>query len=188
MGFSDAFEGVKRTPASLPPEPAEPPEIVDLSPRTGDPRLGVELDQYLAQLRRMAGGQLRALRPRLQGRRVTVLGTEECMLPGLLFGEALEREGVAREVRFHATTRSPIGLCGAEGYPIRSGCRLHSFYDAARTTFLYDLSPCDAAVVYTDSPDADAVRLAAADLAGALAEQGCRDIILLREARHVQHL
>ena len=97
-------------------------------------------------------------------------------------------EGIAESVRFHATTRSPIGICKAKDYPIRSGWQLRSFYDPGRPTFIYDLEPCDAAVILTDSPNADAARLAARDLALALGEMGCRDVTLIREAHHVQHL
>ena len=110
------------------------------------------------------------------------------MLPGLMLGEALELAGIAKRVRFHATTRSPIGICRAEDYPIRAGWRLHSFYESKRPTFIYNLEPCDVAVIVTDSPNDSAVALAQSDLSEALSEAGCNDVILIREARHVQHL
>ena len=40
------------------------------------------------------------------GERILVLGTEEFMYAGLIFGETLEKKGCT--VRFHAATRSPI--------------------------------------------------------------------------------
>ena len=100
--------------------------------------------------------------------RVTVLGTEEYMLPGLIFGARLEASGLAARVRFHATTRSPIGICRDAGYPIRAGWRLRSFYDAVRVTYIYDLEPCDEAIVLTDSRNDGAVRAAMEDLTRAL--------------------
>ena len=186
--YTEAVRGYDIVGAEPPSGPRLPVPEIALPPSTGDARLGVDLMPWLDALRASAKDLLDALRPRLAGKRVTVLGTEEYMLPGLVLGEALEREGVAKRVRFHATTRSPIGICGAEGYPIQSGWRLHSFYDRERTTFIYDLEPCDAAVILTDSPDGEASALAAADLAAALRERGCGDVILLREACHVQHL
>ena len=154
----------------------------------GDARLGVSLPEWADGLSAAFGGLAERLRGRLAGKRVTVLGTEEYMLPGLVLGEALEREGVAKRVRFHATTRSPIGICRDEGYPIRAGWRLRSFYDPQRTTFIYNLEPCDVALIVTDSPDGAAARLAMGDLTAALMEAGCGEALLIREEHHVQHL
>lgn len=72
------------------------------------------------------------------------------MYPALVLGALLEERGLS--VRCHATTRSPIGISQAPGYPITGGVRLRSFYDRDRTTYLYDLSPCSALVVVTDAP------------------------------------
>ena len=81
---------------------------------------------------------------------IVVLGTEECMYPALILGRLLEEQGLA--VRCHATTRSPIGICSESGYPITSGCRLPSFYDDVRTTYLYNFTRCDALVIVSDAP------------------------------------
>ena len=174
---------------------AEPPsgeprewEELPLPPSGGDPREGVELLPWLEGLRAGFSPALRRLAPRLAGKRVELLGTEECMPQGLVFGEMLEREGIAARVRFHATTRSPIGICEDEGYPVRNGWRLHSFYSPERATYIYNLQPCDAALVLTDAPDADTAAAAMRDLAAALGEAGCGEILLLREDRHVQHI
>lgn len=82
-----------------------------------------------------------------------VLGTEECMYPALRLGEKLERLGA--EVCCHATTRSPIGLCHAPGYPIRSGWKLPSFYEEERTTYVYDLKEYDTVIVLSDTKKTD---------------------------------
>lgn len=82
-----------------------------------------------------------------------VLGTEECMYPALRLGEKLERLGA--EVCCHATTRSPIGLCDAPGYPIRSGWKLPSFYEEERTTYVYDLKEYDTVIVLSDTKKTD---------------------------------
>lgn len=116
-----------------------------------DPRLGMPIGNYqdscagLAQAFLAGPGQ--SIRP---GSRVIVLGTEECMYPALVLGQALEREGC--QVRCHATTRSPIGICAQAGYPIRSGAKLPSFYDKSRTTYLYNMDACDGIIVVSDTP------------------------------------
>ena len=191
LPLEDYTEAVRRFEiegARMPAAGSGEARMLPMPPTTEDARLGVALKPWLTQLRSSAREIAEALRSTLAGRRVTVLGTEEYMRPGLMLGRQLEAEGIAERVRFHATTRSPIGICTAPGYPIRSGWQLHSFYDESRPTFIYDLEPCDAAVILTDSPDDAAVRQAVRDLALALGEAGCRDVTLIREACHVQHL
>ena len=68
-------------------------------------------------------------------------------------GERLERLGA--EVCCHATTRSPIGLCDAPGYPIRSGWKLPSFYEEERTTYVYNLKEYDTVIVLSDTKKTD---------------------------------
>lgn len=98
-----------------------------------------------AFLARMPSG----LRP---GGRVLVLGTEECMYPALVLGAELERLGRGWQVFCHATTRSPIGISDGEGYPIRSGGRLPSFYAPDRTTYIYQVDKYDWVIVVSDTP------------------------------------
>ena len=185
--YSDAVRGYQIEGARTPTGTGMAFEELALS-SAGDARLGVLLPEWADGLSAAFGGLAERLRGRLAGKRVTVLGTEEYMLPGLLLGALLEADGAPRSVRFHATTRSPIGICRDEGYPIRAGWRLRSFYDAQRPTFIYNLEPCDVALVVTDSPDGAAARLAMGDLTAALMEAGCGEALLIREERHVQHL
>lgn len=104
---------------------------------------------------------------------LVVLGTEEFMLPALVIGRRLEKNF---SVVTHSTTRSPIGI-GGEDYPIRSGFKLRSFYDATRTTFIYNLQHYDAAVIVTDAKNfSDGL----ADLLGALKVHGVEKIFLVR--------
>lgn len=183
--YSEAVRDYEIDGAKLPEGRATEVSTLSLPPITEDSRLGVSLEYWLGQLRMFSRELVDVLRPRLIDKRVTILGTEEYMLPGLILGEALEMEGVAKRIRFHATTRSPIGICRAEGYPIRAGWRLHSFYESKRPTFIYNLEPCDVAVIVTDSPNDSAVALAQSDLSAALSETGCDEVILIREASHV---
>ena len=155
---------------------------------TGDPRHGLPVQAYLSQCERRSAQVLDAIRSAIRGKAVTVLGTEEYMYPGLVLGRQIEEAGLCMRVDFHATTRSPIGICTDAGYPIRSGYRLRSFYDSNRCTYIYDLLPTDVAIVATDSPDREAVDAAMQDLAAALRETGCREIILIREGHHVRNI
>ena len=80
-----------------------------------------------------------------------VLGTEECMYPALAIGDRMKKQGLAESVQMHATTRSPIGISDREGYPIRSGYSLDSFYEAGRQTFIYNLRKRDLVLIVTDA-------------------------------------
>ena len=150
-----------------------------------DPRLGMPIGTYqdscagLAQAFLAGPGQ--SIR---SGSRVIVLGTEECMYPALVLGQALEREGC--QVRCHATTRSPIGVCGLGDYPIRSGAKLPSFYDEARPTYLYNIDGYDAIVVVSDTPVEGTGALAS--LLGAFPPQAGRKVFYVQGGRHVWYL
>ena len=152
-------------------------------PETGDPRRGVEMGAYARWCCQAAQMAAKELALPAAGR-VLVLGTEECMYPALMLGMELERRG--HTVRCHATTRSPIGVCDRPGYPIRCGVKLPSFYDPARTTYLYDLDRYDAAVVVSDTPRLDTAALAA--LTGALTAYGTEKIYYVRRGSDVWYL
>ena len=150
-----------------------------------DPRLGLPVGAYQANCAQLAqaflAGPGQALLP---GSRVTVLGTEECMYPALTLGRALEEKGCT--VFCHATTRSPIGVCGREDYPVRSGAKLPSFYDATRATYLYNMEACDAVVVVSDTPVEGTEALAA--LLAAFPPQADRKIFSIQGGQHVWYL
>lgn len=155
------------------------------SPPLPDPRRGVPIGNYLDGCRQMAWAFLEAVGAKLAGvRRAVVLGTEECMYPALVLGEALEARGLS--VLCHATTRSPIGICGASGYPIVSGSRLSSFYEGDRDTFLYNFSGCDALVVVSDAPSCRPEALN--ELAAAWAPYGFQMLFFVQGGCNVWYL
>lgn len=132
------------------------------------PRMGVLPFDYLDVCCRKAKNLLPHFREALEPTgKILVLGTEECMFPALVLGAVLEAQGLS--VRCHATTRSPIGVSREEGYPIREGWRLKSFYDANRETFLYNLDAYDAGIVVSDGTCAAGLR----SLSAALNIHGC---------------
>ena len=119
-----------------------------------DPRKTLRIGAYDSNCQAVAEAILsRALGPVETLGKTLVLGTEECMYPALRLGERLERLGA--EVCCHATTRSPIGLCDAPGYPIRSGWKLPSFYEEERTTYVYNLREYDTVIVVSDTKKTD---------------------------------
>ena len=142
---------------------------VDLSENTKIPdarRGGVFVHDLRMWLNAFVDAALSALascRSVRAGERVLVLGTEECMLPAIMLGAELEKR-VNAVVFSHSTTRSPIGICSAEGYPVTEGYRLSSFYEAGRDTYIYDPAEYDLAVVVTDSKDALQRRKAMKDI------------------------
>lgn len=119
-----------------------------------DPRKTLRIGAYDGSCQAVAEAMLsHALGPVETLGKTLVLGTEECMYPALRLGERLERLGA--EVCCHATTRSPIGLCDAPGYPIRSGWKLPSFYEEERTTYVYNLKEYDTVIVLSDTKKTD---------------------------------
>lgn len=119
-----------------------------------DPRKTLRIGAYDRSCQAVAEAMLsHTLGPVETLGKTLVLGTEECMYPALILGERLERLGA--EVSCHATTRSPIGLCDAPGYPIRSGWKLPSFYEEERTTYVYNLKEYDTVIVVSDTKKTD---------------------------------
>ena len=119
-----------------------------------DPRKTLRIGAYDSSCQAVAEAMLsHTLGPVDTLGKTLVLGTEECMYPALRLGEKLERLGA--EVCCHATTRSPIGLCDAPGYPIRSGWKLPSFYEEERTTYVYNLKEYDTVIVVSDTKKTD---------------------------------
>ena len=119
-----------------------------------DPRKTLRIGAYDSSCQAVAETMLsHTLGPVETLGKTLVLGTEECMYPALRLGERLEQLGA--EVCCHATTRSPIGLCDAPGYPIRSGWKLPSFYEEERTTYVYNLREYDTVIVVSDTKKTD---------------------------------
>ena len=142
---------------------------------TVDPRKGVEVGKYFAQCDAAGIFVVDMLKRENISGDVLILGTEEFMLPAIVAGQKLEAENFS--VVTHSTTRSPIGICDAENYPIRTGFKLRSFYDATRTTFVYNLRHYDAAVVMTNSQNFSA---GLDDLISALNVHGVEKIFIVR--------
>lgn len=172
---------VREAPAAIPQSLAFRQELL---PGEGlsDPRKTLPIGVYDASCQAVAEALVKhALGPVETLGKTLVLGTEECMYPALLLGERLEQLGA--EVYCHATTRSPIGLCDAPGYPISSGWKLPSFYEEGRVTYVYDLMPYDTVIVVSDTNRTDRNALQA--LASVLT---CKQLIYTQGGRYVWHV
>lgn len=112
-----------------------------------------------------------------QGEKILVLGTEEFMYPPLYTASKLEEAGC--EVRYHATTRSPIAVSRDPGYPLHERYELRSFYEKDRVTYIYDLGRYDRVLVITDADGKED----GASLLAALKEAGNENVSVIRWCR-----
>lgn len=184
LPFSDYSRSVEQyaiEDAAAPPDEAGSSETVFFGfTSPGEARHGVNAAGYRSGCERAAGEIADRLRREPEYRRLIVLGTEEYMYPGLIAAARIESQMPESKVLFHATTRSPIGICGDADYPIKNGYRVHSFYSDDRETFLYNITPCDAVLVVTDSWNDGAVALAVKDIQSIFSPVGCRKILIAR--------
>lgn len=128
------------------------PKCTPLSPLCyPDPRRGVRIGDYTQSCQQIAQDFICQYKDILQSyTSLLVLGTEECMYPALIMGQKIEQE-FAISVRCHATTRSPIGICLTEQYPITNGYKVSSFYSSTRETYIYNLKQYDAVIIVTET-------------------------------------
>lgn len=113
-----------------------------------DTRRLTDMVQYQHACQRLSEATVKRL-PLKENGKILVLGTEECMFPGLYVGMRLEEMG--HLVMFHATTRSPISVSGSSAYPLHERYALSSMYEKDRKTYVYDIGSYDAVVVITDA-------------------------------------
>ena len=142
-----------------------------------DPRLGVKTREYVENCKMFAYDFLIQEKLFDDYGSILILGTEECMYPAIVLGETIEKNTRAN-VYTHSTTRSPIGICRAKGYPITSGYRIKSLYDNGRKTYIYDLKKYDLVIIVTDS-DRDSF-CERHSLVEALFKEGNKNVVLYR--------
>ena len=117
-----------------------------------NPRKGIVIQEYIKNCEQMSESAISAILSKITANsNVLVLGTEECMFPALCLGEMLEKQDLELTVKCHATTRSPIGICMEQEYPIVAGSKLQSFYAENRDTYIYNLVEYDVVIVVSDT-------------------------------------
>ncbi len=139
-----------------------------------NPRMLIDSKEYLEGCMKL-WKDVNRFCPFKGGSDILVLGTEEFMYPAMYIGKQLEQSGC--RVRFHATTRSPISVSSEDSYPLHRRYELKSMYDSERTTFIYDIAPCDSVLIVTDAPSVQDEGLNS--LVNALKHK-CRSIFLVR--------
>ena len=145
-------------------------------------RRGIMIGQYIKACNKAIDELLEESIGQTKGKTL-VLGTEEYMFPALLLAQKLKEAGTVESVKYHATTRSPIGISQEKGYPITNGVKLHSFYDRDRYTYLYDLESYDTAIIFTDAKKV--IPEAVKDLTRSLEEKQCRNVLFFYGSNHV---
>lgn len=120
-----------------------------------DPRLGLVTSEYTKACEKIFEEIVKKYQ--LFGKRVAVVGTEECMYPAILTASLIEKNTGAESVVTHSSTRSPIIPDDEENYPLISRYRVESLYDENRTTFIYnsDRREYDIVFIVTDSKKED---------------------------------
>ncbi len=120
---------------------------LDIDSHILNPRYGVQMKDYIDCCNKIAYECASKINVTSDSS-VLVLGTEECMYPAILLGNALE--SFTGQIKCHSTTRSPIGI-KSDDYPIFCGYKIPSFYEKDRETYIYDLDKYDAVIILTDS-------------------------------------
>ena len=175
--------GAKSLPGSRGGSPCGVCGNAPIKKKLPNPRRGTTSGEYrsaCASLAAHIGNKIKSngeLAELQKARRLLVLGSEECMYPALVVGQYLEQILPQTQIFCHATTRSPIGVSDAPGYPIYNGYVLPSLYDAERTTYIYNVAAYDAAIIVTDAPNViEESRQALADV---LTAEGTPQIVFL---------
>lgn len=140
-----------------------------------DPRRMVKGAAYQESCRKL-WREVKEMVPIERDMRVLVLGTEEFMYPALYVAGQMQKCDM--DVRFHATTRSPIAVSSAPGYPLHTRYELGSLYEKERVTYLYDLGRYDYVLILTDAKSKGKEGIAS--LSHALRKAGNQNIMLVR--------
>lgn len=144
-----------------------------------DPRIGVIPKDYKKSCDELVNDCIKNIgEEKLEGKSVLVLGSEEFMFPPLYLAQELEKKFSCKNVRFHATTRSPILPSTEDEYPLHVRYELQSVYDKDRTIFVYNLKEYDIVIYLHDA--VTEVPEGIRTLRGALKQAGCKDIYVFQ--------
>ena len=103
-------------------------------------RHGVDADSFKMNCDRIVDESVVSLCSVLEhGDSVMVIGTEEFMFYPLMIARDLQMS-LGVEVKYRATTRSPICSCFDDNYIIKDSINLPSAYDENRETYLYNMN------------------------------------------------
>ncbi|MGE4213219.1 MAG: phosphoribosyltransferase domain-containing protein [Anaerotignaceae bacterium] len=143
-----------------------------------DPRIGTLNTDFIDKCSFLASKILSDLGSSGKNKTVLVLGSEEFMFPALFTARKIEEYCNCSEVKFHATTRSPILPSEDDNYPLFSRYQLKSLYDDERTIYVYNLKKYDKVIVIHDSPTTNSEGINS--LVAALRANQCNDITIYK--------
>ena len=141
-----------------------------------DPRIGILNSDFAQSCSSLAKRVLSDLGETCTHKSVLVLGSEEFMFPPLYVASQIEATCNCCEVKFHATTRSPILPSESADYPLLARFQLKSIYDNERTIYVYNLKKYDKVIIIHDAPKENMAGLHS--LVAALGENQCTDITI----------
>jgi orotate phosphoribosyltransferase len=119
-----------------------------------NPRIGISIDKYEECCRNVADRIVGDIKTEeIKNKDVLVIGTEEFMYPALYLGRELEK--IAKSVKTHSTTRSPLLPLSETEYPLKTRNSFTSPYDRERTTYLYNLAKYETVIIVTDAAESD---------------------------------
>lgn len=152
--YTDAVKSIEiSSPVDFVNEDSSDIETIEipLSEPFLNPRLGISISDYNKFCSKTAKKLFEELKGNIcKTDDVLIIGTEEFMYPAIKVALEFESQQVANSVYCHSTTRSPIGVNDNEGYPIRNGYKICSFYDKKRETYIYNLRKYDKIIIITD--------------------------------------
>ena len=110
-----------------------------------NPRLGVDILKYFNDSIKLAENIMK--NNEFTDKKVLILGTEECMYPGMIVADYLNKNGVDAYVQ--TTTRVPACVSQKEDYPLKTRYQVKSLY-GDRFTYIYNLEKYDIAIIISD--------------------------------------
>lgn len=143
-----------------------------------DPRIGTLNSDYMEKCNLLASKVLKDLDVTCSNKSVLVLGSEEFMFPPLYVASKIEENCACSEVKFHATTRSPILPSQGKDYPLFSRYQLKSLYDEERTIYVYNLKKYEKVIIMHDAPTESLAGINS--LVAALRANQCTDITIYK--------
>ena len=143
-----------------------------------DPRIGTSNTNFMKKCNLLASKILCDLGSVWENKSILVLGSEEFMFPALFTAKKIEETCNCAEVKFHATTRSPILPSEDDNYPLFARYQLKSLYEYDRTIYVYNLKKYDKVIVIHDSPITNPGGIQS--LVAALGASQCNDITIYK--------
>lgn len=151
--------------------------LLSLSSSINNLRVLQNVDLYVKSVDRYVRNIIDSLEITEKYKTIDVVGTEEFMFPPLYLAYKLNQKYPYTEIRFHATTRSPISVSNDARYPLHNKYEISSLYEKGRKTYIYNLSKYDLGLICTDAEELNKKGLD--ELSMAVRNKGTEEIIFI---------